>query len=198
MGLITCYSGFMKRWFIAFSLVVVGSVHAWTAEGYDKEIRSTIAEMDAHYTQEMKAVYISGNIDILEKKVTAAAIQKRWTAQRLQVVSDMQNIQVQLKSYEERQINSSIRIRAKLQQTLGEIQQWRNSELGRIQTLTLPTEEKARERREVNNVADARSNQIQVSAVAQEQALRKLNERADKRMFSAKEEISFFALQQKK
>lgn len=188
----------MKQWFIALSLVVAGSVNAWTSEGYGKEIRSTVAEMDAHYTQEMKAVYASGHIDIPEKKLTAAAIQKKWTAQRSQVVRDMQQIQVELKSYEERQLNSSVRIRAKLQQTLGEIQQWRNSELGRIQTLTLSIEEKARGRREVNNAADARSNQIQVSAAAQEQALRKLNDRADKPMFSAKQEISSFALQHKK
>lgn len=184
----------MTKWLPVLFLVAAGSVNAWTSEGYDKEIRSTVAELDAHYTQEMKVVYASGKMAAMEKKSTAAAIQKNWSAQRVQVISDMKSIQAELKVYEDRQLNSSIRIRAKLQQTLGEIQQWRNSELGRIQTLSLSTEAKSKDRLSVNNAADARSNQIQVSAIAQEKALKQLNDRADTPMFSAKHDVSSFAL----
>ena len=184
----------MKRWFIALALVVAGSANAWTAEGYNQAMRSTIAEMDAHYTEEMKKVYSSQELQTKEKKANAASIQAKWTAHREQVIRDMRQVATELKAYEERQLNSSIRIRAKLQQTLGEIQQWRNAELGRIQTLPLSGEEKARKRLEINQAADARSKQITISATTHEAALRKLNDRADRPMFSVKQETSSFAL----
>lgn len=176
------------------ALVVASSANAWTTDGYNQEMRATIAEMDAHYSKEMTTAYGESGREPRDIKAKAAAIQAKWTVHREQTVRDMQQIAVELKSYEDRQLNSSIRIRAKLQQTLGEIQQWRNLELGRIQTLSLPAEEKAKKRLEVNHAADARSSQIQHSAVAQEAALRQLNERADKQMFATKQEVSSFAL----
>ena len=180
------------------ALIVSGSAYAWTSDGYGNEMRSTIAEMDAHYTQEMKTVYADASQEPREIKMRAAAIQAKWAAQREKVVREMRQVYAELKSYEDRQLNSSIRIRAKLQQTLGEIQQWRNLELGRIQTLVISADEKSRKRLEVNQAADARSKQIQTSAFAQEAALRQLNERADKPMFSAKQEVSSFALKHSK
>jgi predicted Zn-dependent protease len=110
----------------------------------------------------------------------------------------MRQVHTELKVYEDRQLNSSIRIRAKLQQTLGEIQQWRNMELGKIQNLDISVEEKTRRRFDINNGADARSSQIKVSAISQEDALRKLNERADRQLFSVKKDVSSFALKYQK
>lgn len=188
----------MKRWFIALALVVASSAYAWTTEGYDKEMRATIAELDAHYSQEMKTAYALQDRAPKDIKAAADAVQAKWSAHRQQVVRDMTQVHAELKVYEDRQLNSSIRIRAKLQQTLGEIQQWRNLEMGRIQTMAISADEKTRKRLEVNHAADARSSQIQASAVAQENSLRQLNARADKQMFSVKQEVSSFALQHKK
>ena len=179
-------------------LVSVGSANAWTSDGYGDEMRATITEMDAHYSEAMKTVYAESIQEPRDIKARAAAIQLKWTSHREKVVREMRQVYSELKSYEERQLNSNIRIRAKLQQTLGEIQQWRNLELGRIQTLVISADAKANKRMEIDKIADAQSKQIQMSAITQEIALRQLNERADRQMFSAKQEVSSFALKHSK
>jgi hypothetical protein len=184
----------MKRWLITFSLIFAGSALAWTTEGYEREMRSTIAEIDAHYSQDVKTAYSSNGNDPRSIK----EIQVKWADQREKVLREMRQVHTELKVYEDRQLNSSIRIRAKLQQTLGEIQQWRNMELGKIQNLDISVEEKTRRRFDINNGADARSSQIKVSAISQEDALRKLNERADRQLFSVKKDVSSFALKYQK
>lgn len=173
----------MKRWFALLLLLVVGLAHAWTAEEYAKTMRTTVSEMDAYYTAQMQAVYSDQALQNHEKKAKAAGIHAKWTAHRTQVVQDMQKVQTELKSYEDRQLNSSVRIRARLQQTLGEIQQWRNAELGRLQTQALTPEEKTRKRLEINQASDARSRQVQASAKNHEDMLRQLIARAEQPMF---------------
>lgn len=184
----------MKRWFALLLFLVVGVAHAWTAQEYSKTMRATVSEMDAYYTAQMQNVYNDQALQNHEKKTKAASIHAKWTAHRTQVVQDMQKIQGELQSYETRQLNSSVRIRAKLQQTLGEIQQWRNAELGRLQNQTLTAEEKTRKRLEINQAADARSRQVQSSAKTHEDALRQLVARVEQPMFVPPSDASAFAL----
>ena len=184
----------MKHWFVLLLFLVVGSAHAWTGDEYAKTMRTTVSEMDAYYTAQMQSVYSDPALQNHEKKTKAAGIHAQWTSHRAKVVQDMQKLQAELKSYEARQLNSSVRIRAKLQQTLGEIQQWRNAELGRLQNQTLTPEEKTRKRLEVNEASDARSRQVQASAKSHEDALRQLIGRVEQPMFVPPSDTSAFAL----
>ncbi len=184
----------MKRWLALLLLVAMGTAHAWTAQEYAKTIRTTVSEMDAYYTAQMQGVYNEQALQNHEKKAKAAGIHAKWTAHRAQVVQDMQKVQAELQVYENRQLNSSVRIRAKLQQTLGEIQQWRNAELGRLQTQALTDEEKTRKRLEINQASDARTRQVQISARTHEDALRQLIARVEQPMFVPPSDASAFAL----
>lgn len=165
---------------------------------YEKDIRATIAQMDTHYTNKIKALYASEELDIAQKKKQGASIQTQWNQHRADVYREMTSIHAELKSYEDKQLNTSMRIRAKLQQTVGEIQQWRNAEVGRLNMGSGSEEEKARKRLEINRAADARTRQVHESAAVHEKALRELNARAEKSMFSPDSDSTSFALKHAK
>lgn len=188
----------MKRWIIGLLLVAASSAYAMNSANYEKDIRETITKIDAHYTNKIQTLYASDSLDIVQKKKQGAAIQTQWNQHRADVYREMTQIHTELRSYEDKQLNTSMRIRAKLQQTVGEIQQWRNAEVGRLNTGSGSEEEKSRKRLEINRTADEKTRQIHASAAAHETALRQLNARAEKPMFTPDSDGSSFALQHPK
>ena len=179
----------MKHWFLFICMMLSSSAYAWTASSYDKNIRDTVALMDLHYTAEIKNAYRFGAVE--DQKNNARKIHGLWVSQRANVIREMTSIHKELVKHETSGLSSSVLIGAKLQQSLNALGHWKSTELSKVQTSNLSSQDKAATRLKVQTTYDRQAQTLRSSAAVQEKTVTALQTDAGRVLFSVNQDTSF-------